>query len=81
MSAHKSNIVGLRDVTESDLYIFFEQQLDSEGNHMAAFTGKDPTDRAAFDARWEKIFNSAIRRCPAKYKPDFKIRNGLTNLN
>jgi len=55
----KLNVVVLRDVTESDLHIFFEQQLDSDANHMAAFTGKDPTDRAAFDARWEKIFNSA----------------------
>jgi len=27
----------LRDVTESDLHIFFEQQLDPEATAMAAF--------------------------------------------
>ena len=45
----------LRDVAEDDLPIFFEHQLDSTANRMAAFTAKDPTDRAAFTAKWEKI--------------------------
>lgn len=35
----------LRDVTEGDLPIFFDQQLDPDANHMAAFTAKDPADR------------------------------------
>lgn len=47
--------VELRDVIEADLPIFFEQQLDSEANYMAAFTAADPADRAAFMARWTKI--------------------------
>lgn len=45
----------LRDVTEDDLLIFFEQQLDPAANHMAAFTAKDPADRDAFAAHWAKI--------------------------
>ncbi len=45
----------LRDVTEGDLPTFFEQQLDSAANHMAAFTGEDPADRHAFNAHWSKI--------------------------
>ena len=45
----------LRAVTDSDLPIFFEQQLDKDANFMAAFTAKDPTDRAAFMAHWAKI--------------------------
>src|SRR5262245_31529040 len=45
----------LRDVTEGDLPIFFEQQLDPAANWMAAFTSKDPADRAAFTAKWAKI--------------------------
>ena len=49
----------LRLVTEADLSIFFEQQLDSEANRMAAFTAKDPADRAAFDERWVKILEDA----------------------
>jgi RimJ/RimL family protein N-acetyltransferase len=47
----------LRDVEDSDLPIFFEQQLDPEANFMAAFTAKDPTDRVAFEAHWRKIRN------------------------
>jgi RimJ/RimL family protein N-acetyltransferase len=45
----------LRDVKSDDLPIFFEQQLDREATHMAAFTAKDPTDREAFMAHWHKI--------------------------
>lgn len=50
-----ANSILLRDVVEDDLPIFFEHQLDSSANRMAAFTAKDPTDRAAFTAKWEKI--------------------------
>src|SRR2546423_2631243 len=45
----------LRDVIESDLPIFFDQQLDSDANHMAAFTTTDPTNRDAFAAHWTRI--------------------------
>jgi len=47
--------ITLRDVTDADLPIFFDQQRDLTYNHMAAFTHKDPDDRAAFDAHWKKI--------------------------
>jgi len=47
--------VPLRDVTEADLPIFFEQQLDPDGNHMAALTAKDPADRNAFMEHWTMI--------------------------
>src|SRR5262245_2129280 len=49
----------LRDVTETDLPIFFEQQLDPAANQMAAFTAKDPADRGAFMAKWAKILGDA----------------------
>jgi RimJ/RimL family protein N-acetyltransferase len=42
----------LRDVIESDLPIFFEQQLDPVANQMAAFPARD---REAFMAHWSKI--------------------------
>jgi RimJ/RimL family protein N-acetyltransferase len=45
----------LREVRDADLPILFEQQLDPRAVHMAAFTHKDPADRAAFDAHWAKI--------------------------
>lgn len=47
--------LSLRDVIDDDLPIFFEQQLDSDANHMAAFTSRNPSDRDAFDAHWKKI--------------------------
>jgi RimJ/RimL family protein N-acetyltransferase len=49
--------IQLRDVIETDLSIFFEQQLDPEANYMAAFTRKDPADKESFMAHWNKIMN------------------------
>jgi GNAT superfamily N-acetyltransferase len=46
----------LRDIDQADLPTFFEQQLDPAANYMAAFTAKDPADKAAFTAKWAKIF-------------------------
>jgi len=45
----------LRDVTEEDLPLFFDFQLDPDANRMAAFTARDPTDRESFTAHWNKI--------------------------
>jgi RimJ/RimL family protein N-acetyltransferase len=54
-----TNAVILRDVTESDLPIFFEQQLDPNATEMAAFPARD---REAFMTHWVKILadNSVI---------------------
>jgi RimJ/RimL family protein N-acetyltransferase len=41
----------LRDVTEGDLPIFFEHQMDPDANQMAAFP---PRDRDAFMTHWTK---------------------------
>ena len=42
----------LRDVTESDLPIFFEHQRDPDANHMAAFAARDWD---GFIGHWTKI--------------------------
>jgi RimJ/RimL family protein N-acetyltransferase len=47
--------ITLRNVTESDLSIFFANQQDAEALHMAAFVPKNPSDRAAFEAHWAKL--------------------------
>jgi RimJ/RimL family protein N-acetyltransferase len=44
--------VRLRDVTEDDLPIFYEQQADPEANAMAAFPARD---REAFEEHWAKV--------------------------
>lgn len=55
--------VRLRDVRAGDVALFFEHQLDPEASRMAAFTAEDPTDRAAFEARWERILtDEGIRK-------------------
>jgi RimJ/RimL family protein N-acetyltransferase len=53
----KSNTpsISLRNVIDSDLTIFFAHEQDPEANFMAAFTPKDPSNRVAFDAHWQKI--------------------------
>lgn len=38
--------------------MLFEQQLDPDANRMAAFGAADPSDRAAFDARWTRILGA-----------------------
>src|SRR5215207_7244568 len=50
-----SNELLLRHVSNDDLPIFFEYQLDQEANYMAAFTAKDPTNQEAFMAHWYRI--------------------------
>jgi len=40
---------------DDDLPIFFTQQLDADATYMAAFTARDPADRAAFEAHWTTI--------------------------
>jgi len=51
----------LRDVTESDLDVFYEHQREPEANEMAIFPARD---RAAFDAHWQGVRanDSAITR-------------------
>lgn len=44
--------IQLRDVTETDLPIFFEQQLDREATEMASFPSRT---RDAFMTHWHKI--------------------------
>lgn len=45
-------VLGLRDVIQSDLPIFFEHQRDPVSNKMAAFPARD---EEAFYAHWGKI--------------------------
>jgi len=47
--------VVLRETTEEDFPVFFEQQLDPIANSVAVFGAKDPADRNAFTAKWSRI--------------------------
>src|SRR5258708_22836852 len=47
--------VTLREVTQEDLPMFFEHQLDAEATRMAAFPSRD---RDAFMAHWARIMSN-----------------------
>ncbi len=56
-----ANEIRLRQVEESDLPIFFLNQLDPEASQMAAFPARD---KDAFEAHWAKILadrNNIVR--------------------
>jgi RimJ/RimL family protein N-acetyltransferase len=48
-NAHR---VTLREVTENDIDVFFEHQLDREATEMAAFPSRD---KEAHSAHWRKV--------------------------
>jgi RimJ/RimL family protein N-acetyltransferase len=50
--------VTLRKVLAGDFSIFFQNQQDPEARRMAAFAAKDPTDRVAVMAEWEKLLRN-----------------------
>ncbi|MEU5718186.1 GNAT family N-acetyltransferase [Streptomyces sp. NPDC020403] len=47
--------VTLREVRDGDLPLFFAFMSDPEATRVAAFTSADPSDRAMFDAHWQRI--------------------------
>lgn len=52
----------LRPVTEADLPTLFEQQRDPQAHRMAAFTHRDPDDRAGYLGWWARVLaNEAVR--------------------
>lgn len=55
----KFESITIREVESSDLETFYEHQLDPAAIRMAAFVGKDPKDKVAFDVHWDKILRSS----------------------
>lgn len=49
--------VKLRQSEISDLELFFQFQLDEEANYLAAFTSKDPSDKAAYIEKYTRHLN------------------------
>lgn len=49
--------ITLRPSVADDLEHFFLFQLDTEANYQAAFTQKDPTDKAAYIEKYSKLYN------------------------
>lgn len=47
--------IALRPIEDADLDALFEQWRDPEAVRMAAFTPRDPNDRAAFDAHLARL--------------------------
>ncbi|OQP59443.1 GCN5 family acetyltransferase [Niastella vici] len=51
------NEITLRKTEITDLDSFFIFQLDDEANYLAAFTVKDPADKAAYLQKYSKFLN------------------------
>ena len=78
MESISKSEVKLRDITEKDLPIFFEQQLDSMSNYMAAFTAKDPTDKDAFLDHWKKILLTRLSQLRLYYSMALSLDTSRT---
>lgn len=50
--------ITLTKTTLNDLETLFEFQLDTEANHLAAFTPKDPTDKKTYMDRYSKFLTN-----------------------
>lgn len=48
----------LRPSVVEDIHIFFEYQLDEKANYIAAFTAKDPTDKAAYLEKYTRLLHN-----------------------
>lgn len=48
------NDITLTATYKEDLNLFFQFQLDKDANYLAAFTSKDPTDKAAYIEKYTK---------------------------
>ncbi|WP_433887847.1 GNAT family N-acetyltransferase [Streptomyces sp. CA-111067] len=46
--------ITLREVRDDDLPVFYAQSNEAEGVRLAAFTTKDPSDTASFEAHWAR---------------------------
>lgn len=55
--------VRLRPVEHDDVAIFYRHMCDDESVRMAAFTPKDPTDRDAHDAHWQRVLADDTNVC------------------
>lgn len=50
--------IKLRKTTIADLEILFQFQTDKDAIHLAAFTPKDPTDKAAYINKYTALLNN-----------------------
>jgi [ribosomal protein S5]-alanine N-acetyltransferase len=50
--------ITLRKTEITDLEFLFIFQLDQEANYLAAFTSKDPTNKAAYIEKYSKFLNN-----------------------
>lgn len=51
-------LVELRNTEEADLPFFFRFQLDAEASYLAAFTPPNPTDKAAYLAKYTQLLHT-----------------------
>lgn len=55
------DIITLTKTEKDDLNAFFQFQLDKEANYLAAFTSKDPNDKAAYMEKYTKFLSDPTK--------------------
>lgn len=84
--------ITLTKTEKDDLDAFFQFQLDNEANYLAAFTAKDPNDKAAYIEKYSKFLtdptinmrtikaNDEIVGSVSKFimQKEARLRTGLT---
>jgi RimJ/RimL family protein N-acetyltransferase len=63
----------LTETEKDDLNVFFQFQLNEEANYLAAFTAKDPTDKAAYLEKYAKHLAD-----PTIHMRTIKLNNVIT---
>lgn len=69
----------LRNVGAGELDQLFEGEQDAAAVEMAAFTHADPSDRAAFDAHYERIRNDSDNNAADAHRSRLGVR-GATRV-
>lgn len=54
-----ADLVELREILDSDIDVFFDQQLDEQSNWMAGYAMENPRDYAGFRTHWTKMMSDA----------------------
>ena len=54
-------VITLSETTTEDLNALFQFQLDKEANYLAAFTAKDPNDKAAYIEKYSKFLTDSTK--------------------
>ncbi|MBX2926800.1 MAG: hypothetical protein KF852_03095 [Saprospiraceae bacterium] len=82
-----TNNIILTETEKDDLNAFFEFQLDKEAIHLAAFTPKDPSDKAGYMEKFTKLLSDPTINTFINFQRDWHcacylaiFKQGITSI-